>query len=167
MSGSKGKPFMTGNSASQSTENHSLPNPTIARLVALVGTWDVELSFSADQPPLTGGQATFEWLEEGHFLIERSHGGRSDVPKAFMVIGSDDTLESYTMLYYDSRGVSRLYQMSLNDQVWMLWRDAPGFYQRFTGEFVDGGNTIRAKWEKSSDGSTWELDFHLTYTKVK
>jgi hypothetical protein len=82
------------------------------------------------------------------------------------MIGGDDSMGSYTMLYYDSRGVSRIYQMSLTDQVWKLWRDDPKFSQRFTGAFSDDGNTINAAWEKSEDGKPWELDFNLTYTKT-
>jgi hypothetical protein len=30
----------------------------------------------------------------------------------------------------------------------------------------DDVNTIVARWEKSRDGSSWELDFELTYTKA-
>ena len=56
--------------------------------------------------------------------------------------------------------------MSLSNEVWKLWRDAPEFSQRFSGTFSDGGNTITGAWETSSDGSNWELDFDLTYKKV-
>ena len=71
------------------------------------------------------------------------------------------------MLYFDSRGVSRVYQMSLNDSVWKIWRDVPGFSQRFTGTVSDGGNIIMGYWEKSGDGSTWERDFDVTYKKIR
>jgi hypothetical protein len=71
------------------------------------------------------------------------------------------------MLYFDSRAVSRIYQMSLSDGVWKLWREAPSFSQRFTGTFSDDGRIIRDRWEKSTDGSQWEHDFDLTYTKVR
>jgi hypothetical protein len=82
-----------------------------------------------------------------------------------MVIGGDESTETYCALYFDSRGVSRIYQMSLNDGVWKMWREAPGFRQRFTGTFSDDGGTIRGYWERSADGSHWEHDFDLTYTK--
>jgi hypothetical protein len=69
------------------------------------------------------------------------------------------------MLQTDSRGISRIYQMSLSEGVWKLWRDQPGFSQRFTGTFSDDGRTISGRMEKSSDGLQWELDFDLTYTR--
>jgi hypothetical protein len=58
-----------------------------------------------------------------------------------------------------------VYEMSLRDGVWKLWRDSPGFSQRFTGTFGDDGNTITGFWEKSGDGEAWEHDFDLAYTK--
>jgi hypothetical protein len=35
--------------------------------------------------------------------------------------------ETSSQHYYDSRGVARIYQMSLNDGGWKLWRD-PDFW---------------------------------------
>jgi len=58
-----------------------------------------------------------------------------------------------------------VYEMSFNDGVWKVWREAPGFSQRFTG--VLSGDVITGPWEFSEDGSTWRHDFDLTYTKVR
>lgn len=134
--------------------------PALKNLGRLVGTWDVELVFPVDPPGTLHVQAVFDWLEGGAFVIERLGG-------SVWIIGPDDTNETYSVLYYDDRGVSRVYQMSLNNGVWKLWRDAPGFSQRFEGKFSDDDNTITAHWEKSSDGSTWEHDFNLTYTRLR
>ena len=48
---------------------------------------------------------------------------------------------------------------------WRIWRDAPGFNQRFTGTFDDAGTTITGAWEMSEDGTTWSKDFDLVYRK--
>jgi hypothetical protein len=56
--------------------------------------------------------------------------------------------------------------MSLNKSIWKIWRNSPGFSQRFEGKFSEDGKTITAHWENSSDSSTWEHDFNLTYTKL-
>jgi hypothetical protein len=71
----------------------------------------------------------------------------------------------YTALYFDDRGVSRIYQMSLEGRQWKEWRHAPGFSQRFAGTISADGNIISASWEKSSDGTTWQHDFNLTYKR--
>ena len=70
------------------------------------------------------------------------------------------------MVYLDSRGVSRIYQMTLSADIWTIWREFPGFSQRFNGMFSDDNHVITARWDKSSDGSNWEHDFDLTYTRV-
>lgn len=58
-----------------------------------------------------------------------------------------------TSPYADARGVFRVYQMSLGDHVWKMWREAQGFFQRFTATFSDDDNTITGYWEGSRDGS--------------
>jgi hypothetical protein len=59
-----------------------------------------------------------------------------------------------------------VYAMTVTDAAWKLSREHPGFSQRFVGEFADGGRRIDGRWEKCLDGSTWELDFHLTYVRA-
>ena len=137
------------------------PNPTLWPLDALLGDWDVEVP----QFPGQRGRATFEWLEGGAYL--RLHTEAPDpAPASTMIISGDESAQTYTVLYYDSRGVARVYQMSFAQRIWTLWRQAPGFWQRFSGTLSDGGGSIRGAWEKSADGSAWEHDFDLIYTKV-
>jgi hypothetical protein len=81
-------------------------------------------------------------------------------------MGRDETSGEYCVLYADARGVSRIYQMSLDERVWRMWRTAPGFHQRFEGRLSADGSTIEAQWEKSSDGKTWEADFDMKYLKA-
>ncbi len=60
----------------------------------------------------------------------------------------------------------RVYRMSVANGVWKMWRDAPGFNQRFIGKISGDGKAIAGQWEMSPDGTNWEVDFDLTYTKV-
>ncbi len=69
------------------------------------------------------------------------------------------------MLYFDSRGVSRVYQMTLKGRVWKMWRNWPGFSQRFTGAISEDGNSITAFWELCTDGVNWEHDLELEYAR--
>ena len=143
-------------------------NPALERLAVFVGEWDVEItemSFQVDKTAVAHGRASFEWIEDGAFLRQHSEAPNSEFPRAISIIGPDDKAETYSMLYFDSRGVSRIYQMSLSADTWQLWRDFPGFSQRFIATFSADRNIMTARWEKSSDGSTWELDFKETYTR--
>lgn len=147
----------------------SQPNPALKFLDVLVGDWQMELSNAAFLPNPSGtatGLVSFEWLQDGAFLMMRMGDKPSAAPDATWLIGRDDSTPIYTVLYYDSRSVSRIYQMTFSDGVWKMWRDAPGFCQRFEGKVSADGQTITARWEKSPDGTSWQHDFDLTYTKI-
>ena len=83
----------------------------------------------------------------------------------FLPVAADAPADLFTYHYFDTRGVERIYQMSLRDGVWKFWRDAPGFSQRFSGRFSADNSTITASIEMSRDGVHWEHDFDLTFTK--
>ena len=139
-------------------------NAALMQLDAFVGEWQVEVAVGGQ--PVGQARTVFSWLEDGVFLVERSEVPHPDVPNVVAIMHGDDTTGSYCRFHQDSRGVSRIYQMSLNDGVWKLWREAPGFSQRFTSTFSDDGKTIRGSWETSSDGMQWKHDFDITYTKL-
>jgi hypothetical protein len=133
----------------------------LEQFAALVGVWEME----APQFPDGRGRAVFEWMEDGAYLVQRSF-APDPAPDSTWIIGADDAEDSCTALYHDERGVWRVYRTSLADRIWRVWRDAPRFSQRFAGRLSDDGGTIRGAWEASKDGSTWEHDFDLIYTRV-
>jgi hypothetical protein len=143
------------------------PNPALERLDALVGTWAIEAG-PPDGPPWPGSaQVVFEWLEGRTFVIERWTIEMPEAPDGIAIIGAGEGPETFRQHYFDSRGVHRIYEMTLDDGVWRLWRDAPDpFPQRFTGTFSDDGMTISGRWEKAENGSAWETDFDLSYRKA-
>ena len=87
------------------------------------------------------------------------------IPDATWLIGRDEATPNYVVLYYDSRKVSRVYEMSFSDGIWKMWRHSPGFSQRYAAKLSPDGDTILASWEKSVDGQKWEHDFDITYTR--
>lgn len=153
-------------------KNQQIPfesNVALDQLTSLIGEWDLEItsmSFREDPSAVERGHSSFAWLEGGAFLVQHSEISASDFPRSVAVIGADDEAATYRMLYYDSRGVSRIYRMTFSGGIWTIWRDAPGFSQRFHGMFSEDGKVITARWEKSHDGSHWEHDFALTYKKA-
>jgi hypothetical protein len=138
-------------------------NTSDARLEPLVGAWDVQGAHPADPSMVIRGRAVFEWLDGGRFLVERWTVEHPDFPNGIAILGEGET--GLAQHYFDSRGVARVYEMSMSDDGWELHRESPGFSQRFIGSFRDDGATIAGRWEKCTDGANWELDFHLTYTR--
>ena len=110
---------------------------------------------------------SFEWLEGRTFLIQRWAIEMPAAPDGIAIIGSGGGPGTFRQHYFDSRGVHRVYEMTLEDRTWRLWRDATNpFPQRFTGTLSEDGDLITARWEKAEDGSTWTTDFDLTYRRL-
>ena len=146
-------------------------NDAVKGLEAFVGEWTMEAVFPGAPPTGPGGKVTFEWMPGGRFLVERWEVPVPEAPDGLAIIGFDEGRETLLQHYFDSRGIARVYEMSLSDGVWKLERSSADFSpldfsQRFTGEFSDDGKTISGRWEICHDGSTWEHDFDLTYIRV-
>jgi hypothetical protein len=143
-------------------------------LEPFVGEWSMVPRFKdlPAVPPDAGARIIFEWLPGGEFLIERWEVPVPEAPDGIAIIGPDPEREgNYLQHYFDSRGVARVYKMSFDGKVWTLMRDEPDFSpldfsQRYTGTMSDDGRTIAGAWEICHDGTTWELDFELTYTQT-
>ena len=140
-------------------------------LSVLLGEWSMDALIPTIPHDDTRGLVTFEWMAGEQFLIERWEVPHPDAPDGVAIIGFDEGRGTYLQHYFDARGVARLYEMTLTDDLWTLTRTEPDFSpldfrQRFTGRFEDGGSTIRGQWE-INHGSKWEKDFDLTYSKVR
>jgi hypothetical protein len=99
-------------------------------------------------------------------MVMRQSERSGNPPSARWAIGRDESGADYKVLYSDNRGVSRVYEMSLSEGLWQLWRNSPGFSQRFEGRVSRDRRTIASQWEKSFDGATWEHDFDVSYTRL-
>jgi hypothetical protein len=141
-------------------------NPALRGLGVLVGNWDVELSGASFLPSpqaVAHVPTSFKWIENGAFLA--MYQGRKGTPQATWLIGRDESIDLFKVLYSDDRGVSRVYEMSFESGRWRMRRDASGFSQRFHGVLNESRDTITAEWEKSNDGKKWEHDFYVKYTR--
>jgi hypothetical protein len=150
------------------------------RLNRLVGTWTTEATHPASPGLVVHGTAEMTWLEGERFVIHRARTDHPQFPDSISIVGIidrdrvEDTRDTTATLappprlcmhYFDSRGVFRVYDMSIDDRVWRLWRNAPGFSQRFTGALADDGDTIEGRWELCQDDLNWENDLEITYRR--
>jgi len=134
--------------------------PALGLLDALVGEWTQLVSGHGDP----AGTMTFEWSLDERYLTMRST-LPPPFPRSMAVIEYDDEVSEFRQHYFDSRGVTRVYRMTLTGSEWTLLRTEPdfsplGFAQRFTGTIADDGRSVDGRWEQSHDGGlTWEHDF--------
>jgi hypothetical protein len=139
-------------------------HPGVEGWPRLVGRWAIEATHPGLPDTRVSGQATFEWLEDQQFLIQRSHYDHPDIPDAITVTGMIDGKPS--MHYFDPRGVHRVFAVEIAPDTWRFWNDAPGFSQRFSATFSDNNTIIGQADLSTDDGATWEPDLAITYRKV-
>ena len=140
-------------------------------LERFIGRWEV--GFELPGTPAMPGWTTFDWLLDRRFVVQRSGADHPDAPSTHAVISADHRRDDgYLQHYFDSRGVVRLYEMDVSGGEWTLTRMSPDFSaldfaQRWIGSFSDDGDTIEGRWETSPDGREWQLDFRLTYRRIR
>ena len=138
-------------------------DPGLEPFTALIGTWTTE----ATHPLLDAvvpGSVTFEWLEGGHFLIQRSFNDHESFPDAVCVTGASGAGDGrLVMEYFDSRGVRRTYGIALEGGVLRMWRDDPEFAQRYSATIAPGG--FQGQWQLARTPGDWKDDLQVTYRR--
>src|SRR5262245_36062085 len=110
----------------------AIPNPALKLFSVLVGEWNTVGTHPGLPNVTLHGRTSFEWFEEGAFLIMRSEIDEPGIPSGVAIFGSDNATSECFMLYFDERGVSRKYDVSFRGNVWKWWRNDPSFSQRYT-----------------------------------
>jgi hypothetical protein len=143
----------------------------------LVGRWNSEATHPSLPDTVVSGTLTAEWLEGGRFLILRTRNDHPEFPDAISIIGYSDVDRAgeataaadqpsqLSMHYFDSRGVSRVYDALVDAKTWRLWRHAPEFSQTFVGEFTEDGDTVLGLWRMCRDGANWSDDLRVVYRR--
>src|SRR5437870_7912718 len=106
-------------------------DPTLEPLNRLVGSWTTDATHPAYPGGVVHGSVVIEWLEGERFLIHRARTDHPDFPDSVSIIGfterdrvdnrpdSDPAVASespMSMHYFDSRGVFRVFDVSIDDE---------------------------------------------------
>ena len=155
------------------------PDPALTPLGALVGKWTTEATHPSMPGVVVHGTVVAEWLEGERFLSFHARTDHPDFPDSLSIVGDMDhdrpdgptgtplvaTPASLRSHYFDSRGVFRILETSIDATEWKVSRMSLGFSQRFTGRFFDGGDTISGVWELCTDDIHWANDLAITYRR--
>src|SRR2546423_10201816 len=116
-----------------------IATPSLERLDRLVGTWSTDATHPEVPGVVVHGTVVIEWLEGERFLIHRARSDHPDFPDSISIIGFTErdrvvnqpdsdpavaTESPMSMHYFDSRGVFRVFDVSIDDEAWRLWRGA-------------------------------------------
>src|SRR5689334_14615541 len=105
----------------------SIPNPILEPFSLYIGICNTTGIHVLVPNTILHGRTSFEWLENGAFLMMRSEIDDARFPQGIAILGGDDSEKQYYMLTFDERGVSRKHEVTLQDNLWKWWRNAPGF----------------------------------------
>lgn len=140
------------------------PNPALKQFEFLVGEWKTTGTHPYFPDSELHGRVSCEWIEGGAFLLMRSEIDHPKFPDGIAIFGSDDEAQTYYMIYFDERGVSRKHDVSITDSQLKWWRDEPHFSQRYTIDITQ--DKLISSGEMSRDGGEWEKDLSLTYIRL-
>jgi hypothetical protein len=143
-----------------------IPNPALAPLAFLIGEWRTAGSHPQVPGKVLDGRASFAWHEGGAFLIMRGEIDEPLFPSGIAIIGSDDVAGTFAMTYFDERGISRLYQVTIGDRTLTWRRDDSDFSQSATITAENGGDTLVSKGRMSEKGGLWVDDLSQVYTRA-
>lgn len=129
-------------------------------LAPLIGEWEVEVP----QFPGQTGHTTFEWLDDGTHLRFRAV-APEPAPTATLIIGRDELAKEYAISISTRGGLPCVLHDVQRRCVAHVARRA-----RLLAAFLGNGQRRRrvdpGTREKSEDGSVWERDFELIYTRT-
>jgi hypothetical protein len=124
-----------------------------------LGAWDFTMHHSAMAEPVTGRQRYERVLDGAYVLLTWTY-DHPDFPDAMALLSPE------SMYYFDVRGVTRVFDLQIDEAGWSIIRLDPEFSQRNTARF-DGPEAIDTDGEYSSDrGATWQHDFTMRSIRV-
>ena len=125
----------------------------------LLGTWDVTMRHVAVPEPVTG-QQRYERVLDGAFVVLHWTYDAPEFPDALAV------LDEHSCHSFDVRGVTRTFEMHVDDAGWSMSRTGEDFWQRSSAAFL-GTEAMEGTGENSYDGgATWQHDFSISYVRV-
>lgn len=144
-----------------------ISNPALQALSFLIASWRTE-GTHPDVPDKTfHGRSSFEWVESGVFLIMHSEIDEPEIPSGVAIFGSDDGAERIYMVYFDERGVSRKFDVTVGINEVTCRRDRPKFSQIMRLRVDGGGDRLVGSGRRSEDSAALQDDLSLTYTRVQ
>ena len=125
----------------------------------LLGTWVITMHHSAVAEPVTGRQR-YERVLDGAFMLLRWTYDHPDFPDALALLSHDQCH------YFDVRGITRIFNLKVDDAGWSMIRLDEAFSQRNSARF-SGLDFMESTGEASYDGgTTWQPDFTMRWQRI-
>lgn len=143
-----------------------IPNPALKGLDFLIGEWSTTGTHPLVPGETLSGRASFSWHEGGAFLVMRTQVDQPQIPHGVAIIGSDDGAGTFAMTYFDQRGVSRLFAVTVGERTVSWRRDDPRFAQSVEITADAGGDRLVSKGRMAKDSGAWGEDLSQVFTRA-
>jgi hypothetical protein len=143
-----------------------IPNPALQPLAFLIGEWTTTGTHPLEPGESLPGRASFAWHEGGAFLIMRAQIDEPRFPDGLAIIASDSVGGRFSMIYFDERGVSRLFDVEVGEGRVTWSRDDPKLAQSVTITAEDGGATLVSRGRMSQEGGPWGDDLSQVFRRA-
>jgi hypothetical protein len=143
------------------------PSAENRRLAVLLGTWRFEGQTVATltEPAITiKGFDTYEWLAGEFFMVHRVDVRMNDerVEVIEMIGPHDPATGTYPMRSFDNQGNFTTMHASVSDDgVWTF----VGESERATLTIAEDRTSMRARWERLDETSTWRHWMDMRFTR--
>jgi hypothetical protein len=154
------------------TQNaQKMPSPDQQKLGVFLGRWHTtgEVAATASTPAAKVDSIdTYEWYPGEFFLIHDADARvGNDTLKSLEIIGYDPERQRYFASFFDSTGGFGVEELRLAGDTW-TWRgsNVMGVKEhRCIAVVSNDGQTVRARHEKSDDGTNWALWMDVTLAR--
>ena len=141
-----------------------IPNPALEPLAFLIGDWRT----AGTHPGVPGktliGRTSFRWHEGGAFLIMRNEVDEPGFPDGVAIFGSDGA-GGFTMIYFDERGVSRVFEVEAGEGTVTWHREDPKLAQSATVTAGERSDSLVGKGRMSVNGGEWGDDLSQEFER--
>ena len=122
--------------------------------ITITNQWWVE-----DPDAVVTGTAHGSWIDDSFVRFKAWLEGK---PTWDFVFGRSDANDRFVALYYDERAVLRVFDVTLDDDGWLMRRTDPDMHQTLEAKF-DGNRMVGATHASDDAGVTWRKDFDLVF----
>jgi hypothetical protein len=140
-----------------------IPNPALKPLEFLIGHWRTAGTHPEVPGRTLSGRTAFSWLEGGAYLIIRSEIDHPQFPSGLAIVASDGAAGRFALSWFDERGVSRLFDVTVGDRTLTWRRDDPDFSQSTT--LTADGDRLVGEGRMSIKSGDWVDDLSQVYTR--
>jgi hypothetical protein len=130
-----------------------------------LGDWNVTVTnqwWVDDPTTVISGTASGQWLGDSFIRFEAELDG---LPTWVFVFGRSDARGQFMALYHDERGVLRVFDLTIDDDSWVMSRGDPDFHQRLLAR-IEGSRMIGQADASDDQGATWRKDFDLIFERA-